>query len=290
MIEFNFYMPDQHRAEVQASPSTSKPIDAALDDLEQFWDSEAARVGETGSLGWSHTSDDSLPPEVPADSVIKPEVTGNGHQDTDPFETWARSERTASRARGRPTRTSDTLVGDDEEDDPYSVILFSDIRSLLFVVSSPDARSQLLYSFLFYLGLPLTPPDTSSRSRLASDTFLHADDFSPSFAPHKRAAFWPTQGTDDFLRGLIPFDTIGGQAMGPVRTSAISDPFQPPFRKFPMSPDSLFPSRPRWFCLLDQKEHLQDLDLPLIRYAIPRFPCCGELITDHLPAGTLWRN
>lgn len=53
--------------------------------------------------------------------------------------------------------------------------------------------------------------------------------------------------------------------MEPVRTSAINDPFQPPFRKFPTSPDSLFTSQPRWFCLLDQRAYMQDLDIPFIR-------------------------
>lgn len=244
-----------------------KPVDDGLNDLELFWDSEAPRVGEEGSIGWNSTPDDAMPPEGTVNASTKPSQEQNtGGQDPDPFEEWAKSERQASQSRRRPTRTTDTL--NDDQDDPYSTILFSDIRSLLFVVSSPDARSQLIYSFLFYLGLPLTPPDTPSTSRLASDTFLHADDFSPSFAPSKRAAFWPTQSTDDFLRALIPFETIGGQPMEPVRTSGISDPFQPPFRKFPLSPDSLFPSQPRWFCLLDQKAYLKDLDLPLIRCVI----------------------
>lgn len=262
LIEFNFYMPDRHRAEVQAAPSELRPVDNALEDLELFWDSEIARIGETSSLGWCNTPDTALPPDSITPGNHQKEVKDRV-EDSDPFESWATGEREASRAKRRPTRTTDSL--DEDEDDPYATILFSDLRPLLFVVSSPDARSQLLYSFLFYLGLPLTPPDTASTSRLASDTFLHADDFSSSFAPHKRAAFWPTPSTDEFLRALIPFDTIGGQAMEPVRTSAISDPFQPPFRKFPMSPDSLFPSQPRWFCLLDQKEYMQDLDLPFIR-------------------------
>lgn len=268
MVELNFYMPDAHRAEVQASPSTIAPINAALDDLELFWDSEAARIGEDGSSGWCNTSETALPPEHSSSSAAGPIGNQDSVDNSDPFESWAHTEGRSSRSRRRPTRTTDTQddAEDDAEDDPYSTILFSDVRSLLFVVSSPDARSQLLYSFLFYLGLPLNPPDTPSTSRLASDTFLHADDFSSSFSPHKRASFWPTPNTDEFLRSLIPFDTIGGQAMEPVRTSAISDPFQPPFRKFPLSPDSLFPSQPRWFCLLDQKDYMADLDMPLIRY------------------------
>lgn len=268
MIELNFYMPDGHRAEVQAAPGELQPVEDALNDLEMFWDAEAPRIGEGGSLGWKNTADDALPPDglgQGIDSFSQPTLNGDG--DVDPFEKWAQSERRASTSRRRPSRTSN--VAEDDEDDPYSTILFSDIRSMLFVVSSPDARSQLIYSFLFFLGLPLTPPDTPSTSRLASDTFIHADDFSPSFAPTKRAAFWPNQSTDAFLRTLMPFETIGGEAMEPIRTSAISDPFQPPFRKFPMSPDSVFPTRPRWFCLLDQKDSMQDLDLPFIRFVLP---------------------
>jgi hypothetical protein len=265
MVEFNFYMPDQHRGQIQTNSTDPRPVEAALDDLETFWDAESPRVGEAGSLGWCNTTGDA---EAAAPLSEQGMTTSDASApvEEDPFTRWAKAERQASRARRRPTRTTD-MEEDDEEDDPYSIILFSDIRPLLFVVSSPDARSQLLYSFLFYLGLPLTPPDTPTTSRLASDTFLHADDFSPSFAAKKRADFWPSQSTDEFLRALIPFDMIGGQAMEPVRTSGIKDPFQPPFRKFPMSPDSLFPATPRWFCLLDQKEYLQELDLPFVRYA-----------------------
>lgn len=263
MLELNFFIPDIHRADMQARPAEMTSVSNALDALEEYWDSEEPRIGEAGACGWKNLQ--ALGGSSDAKEIVPEDGRLGRDTNLDPFELWAYREKASARSRRRPTKTTDKIQNEDD-DDPYSTILFSDIRSLLFVVSSPDARSQLLYSFLFYLGLPLIPPDTSTTSRLSSDTFLHADDLSPSFAAKARSSFWPTQGADEFLRGLIPFDVIGGQAMDPVRTSAVRDPFSLPFKKFPLSPDVIFQSTSRWFCLLDLRHSIADLDLSLIRY------------------------
>lgn len=263
MIELNFQCPEQHRQALQSDSGQVAAAAAALDDLEIFWDSEAARFGEAGSKGWRNNGDEALPPEAPTLQKDLPNDSGAEH---DPFLMWYTKESQASSGRQFPGRTTDAIPV--EEEDPYSTILFSDIRKLLFFVSSPDARSQLLYSFLFYLGLPLTPPDTSTSTPLASDPFLHSDDFAARQYSAKRLAFWPADSSDTFLRSLIPFDTISGEAMEPVRAAGVRDPFEPPFRKFPTSPDLLYQSQPKWFCLLPLAGEATSLHVDLIRNSL----------------------
>lgn len=259
MIELNFQLPDKFREALQSGTAAySAGASAALDELELFWDSEALRFGEDGAKGWRNTEEGALPPRQ---DEAKPDQFDMA-TDVDPFVRWSAQEHRASSRKRQPTRTTDDIPEDDL--DPYSTIFFSDIRPLLFFVSTPDARSQLLYSFLFYLGLPLTPPDTSTATPLASDSFLHADDFAISRNAAKRTAFWPADSSDTFLRSLIPFDTIAGEAMEPVRAAGVKDPFEHPFRKFPISPDLLYQAVPRWYCLLPPGSDLAGLDTKFI--------------------------
>ena len=263
MIELNFHLPDTHREALQSSTAALQSATAAaLDDLEAFWDSEAPRFGEKGAKGWRNTEEGLDPPK----GATAVETPAPASTDSDPFTRWHAEEERATGRRQYPTRTMEDMSV--EDDDPYSTILFADIRPLLFFVSAPDARSQLLYSFLFYLGLPLTPPDTSTSTPLASDTFLHSDDFASRRHASKRAAFWPSESSDSFLRSLIPFDSIAGEAMEPVRAAGVKDPFQPPFRKFPTSPDLLYQAVPRWFYLLPQGNESSTLDVGLIRQSL----------------------
>lgn len=260
MIELNFQCPDQHRQAMQADNAQASAASTALDDLELFWDSEAPRFGEPGAKGWRNTEDGA---EAPATLLAQPPPAPS--EESDPFQMWAAREFQASARRQHPSRTTDDPA---DEDDPYSTILFGDIRPLLFFVSTPDARSQLLYSFLFYLGLPLTPPDTSTATPLSSDPFLHSDDFLARHHAAKRTAFWPADTSESFLRSLIPFDTVAGEAMEPVRAAGIKDPFETPFRRFPTSPDLLYRSVPRWFCLLPQRDDAAKIDVELVRNAL----------------------
>ena len=250
MMELNFFAPDKYKDQL----SDSGLIDA-LDELETFWDLEACRFGEDGATGWKHamtSSSTELPLPMPVPIKTSPAIE-------DPYSRWAQHETHTAQNRLRPTRT---IHESEEDDDPYSTIFFSDLRPLLFQVRNQDSRQQLLYSFLSFLGLPLNPPDASTTTPFASDTFLHSGDF---LSPSRRNAMWKTQTPENFLRTLIPFETLGGEAMEPVRLAGIKDPFQPPFRKFPLSPDLLFQATPHWFCLLDQKDYLKDLDLAMVR-------------------------
>lgn len=245
MLELNFRAPDDIKAGLQ----TQEGVQTALADFEAFWDSEAPRFGEEGARGWgSHVAGDE--PSVP---IADASERGCDESYTDdPFLRWGLAESAQDVRHPRPTRTTATL-----DDDPFSVVLFADMEPFLFFVSSQDARLQLIYSMLFFLGLPVTPPDTATGTRLSSDTFLHAHAFTSSA---KQRSFWPTHNAEDFLLSLTPFETIDGEAMEPVKKSSFLNPFDGPFKRFPMAPDGLFPGTPRWFSLLDQRDYLEEQD------------------------------
>ena len=105
-----------------AEEDKGKPFEERLDLLEEFWESEAIRVGESGAKGWKSW-------KVTGDSSIKPEEPRRvqGVDSQNPYEIWSHHEREADKSLFRPSRMETA-----DDDDPYSVILFTDIRPFLF--------------------------------------------------------------------------------------------------------------------------------------------------------------
>ncbi|TGO45671.1 hypothetical protein BCON_0374g00060 [Botryotinia convoluta] len=125
----------------------------------EFWEAEVPRIGESGSLGWkrfAETGDDSTVPDAQTD---EPEMSLNGQ---DLFESWVIAESFRSKASRVPARTMDDTV----EDDPYRVILFTDIENFLLLLpkSAEYLRRSLLNAFLIFCHLPsMSTQDHESR-------------------------------------------------------------------------------------------------------------------------------
>ncbi|KAI9892723.1 MAG: hypothetical protein M1814_001143 [Vezdaea aestivalis] len=109
----------------------------ALSDLGEFWDSEQARIGD---LSETPKVD---PSPLPIDPV-------------EPFTSWAVAEAEADR-NNLPARTTDDVM----EDDPYRVILFSDIEDWMVQLNVDNELEAmaLLNGFLLFCGLPPMPSD-----------------------------------------------------------------------------------------------------------------------------------
>jgi len=139
----------------------------------------------------------------------------------DPFERWREAEQRAEQEGARPARTTDLDTIDDE--DPYRVILFADVKPFLFPVLSPDVRLQLIYAYLNFLGLNLSPPGISSTSPAADDGRLWW-----SLASNDRllSQFWPKKPKSRNFAWQI----IGGEAMEPERNWNLSEPFSCPIK------------------------------------------------------------
>ncbi|OAP64139.1 hypothetical protein AYL99_00111 [Fonsecaea erecta] len=147
LLEFNYFRP-------RNTPSTD-----LIPSFEQFWASEVARIGEEGSAGWRSNTSSEL--EVRSDKAFQVQ-----HMD---FEAWAAAEDDLERTAGLPARALDDVC----EDDPYRVLLFSDIQDFLLSPITEEGTWLMQDAFLLFAGLsPLSSlPESRAWQR---DPFVHS--------------------------------------------------------------------------------------------------------------------
>jgi len=139
LLEFNFFAPPRHFSHEEK---------IAL--FKEFWESEVPRIGEENALGWSYfltNEGSSDPPDVLTDEV---------HDSVDQrnvFKSWAKAERLRSDASHVPARTMDEVT----EDDPFRVIMVSDIEEFMISIpsDSESLRLSLLNAYLSFCNQPL---------------------------------------------------------------------------------------------------------------------------------------
>ncbi|KAJ4983450.1 hypothetical protein SVAN01_11058 [Stagonosporopsis vannaccii] len=135
-----------------------------VQNFEEFWESEAPRIGEPNCKGWRHTLvDDAVPP---ACTIIlqKPDLSDS------PLSGFRRRELDSIDKLRYPGRSTDD-VG---EDDPFHTILFSDLEDLLTHLpnSSPEVQ---IDAFLCFCGLPKLVTERSDAP-WRSDPYLQSRD------------------------------------------------------------------------------------------------------------------
>ncbi|KAL4867918.1 hypothetical protein BDV12DRAFT_197778 [Aspergillus spectabilis] len=139
-------------------------VDEAISAFADFWDSEVPRIGELGAKGWRNGNATLVNPRV-----FKPQCYLNPKS---MMASWAACERERMVNAQLPARSLD-----EPEDDPYRVVLASDLRALLPLASLPDSISELVDSFLYFCQLP--PITTFSNFRTTGqwmgDSFLRND-------------------------------------------------------------------------------------------------------------------
>ncbi|KAJ9115024.1 hypothetical protein QFC22_005352 [Naganishia vaughanmartiniae] len=183
MLELTFHKPLDLRTEV-AQPLDTQWEERLMESLEAFWESEVPRIGENGSRGWSRWQRDTLP-ESESQPENSNDIASSIH--SDPFIRWHDDETAADR-QIRPGKASALSVAEEEEDDPYRVVLFDDIRSFLFVIHNAEVKLQLVYAVLNYLGLPFGVPDLGTNTTFSKDPHLQ---WSLSANPAARKSLWP---------------------------------------------------------------------------------------------------
>ncbi|KAK0464952.1 NRDE-2, necessary for RNA interference-domain-containing protein [Desarmillaria tabescens] len=119
------------------------PMSSILDALEEFWESEVSRFGEPGSKGWAHWVSSGKKGEAPALASTPPPS-----DDSDPYRRWARIEFKSDRATYIPSRATE-----EDDWDPYSTIMFSDIRPLLLQLQTTHGKDVFRLTWLSFLGL-----------------------------------------------------------------------------------------------------------------------------------------
>ncbi|KAJ9605775.1 hypothetical protein H2200_009624 [Cladophialophora chaetospira] len=117
-----------------------RPEEKFRPNLREFWEREIPRIGDEGSEGWNSSTH--------GDSDAKPDKSYQTHGMN--LEQWTLAEMELDRTAGLPAKS----VDDVPEEDPYRVVLFSDIQQFLFVTCSFPGRALLVDGFLLFAGLP----------------------------------------------------------------------------------------------------------------------------------------
>lgn len=145
-------------------PATHDSASFSLQHFQQFWESEVPRFGEAGSKGWRHFVESNGADEPPEPGAAP--TNGDDPKSRDPYKLWAALEE----RRGRDARVPARTLDEGNEDDPFRVVMFTDIEQMIFFVPSDilkNVAGQLLDSFLLYSGFP-TAANSSSWTELAS--------------------------------------------------------------------------------------------------------------------------
>ncbi|KAF3926796.1 hypothetical protein ABW20_dc0100386 [Dactylellina cionopaga] len=214
-----------------SGPTSLTDHEQMLDSFGSFWDSEVLRIGEPKARGWATYTDEDIgdfadPKDLPDDSSTVDDLQVS---DLDFFGAWLDKE---SALLGKlPARTTDEI----EEDDPFRVILFTDIRPFLWRFQSPAAKAKLGDAFLAFTGI-VVPADYQN------DAFFRIDLIKTSEGSLAKW-FWHDTGSI----GVKLITWVNGVPMESAkRARVIRNPFL--FRSgcVPMIPETLFPSS-WWF-------------------------------------------
>jgi hypothetical protein len=155
LLEFNFFAP----------PSLTSNEDK-VSNFKEFWESEAPRIGEDGATGWRHFVETAHAPE-PATLI---DEVQDSLDNRDLFKSWATAESLRSKASLIPARTMDEVV----EDDPFRVILVSDIEEFLIAlpIQSEDVRKSILNAYLLFCRQSPLATGNMEMPSMAPDPFI----------------------------------------------------------------------------------------------------------------------
>lgn len=134
ILEFTLFRPEELR---QASSET------VVSAFGEFWNSEVTRIGEPGAKGWKSKSNPHL------DAQKSPSEHARISSQAI-FESWMETEVARSRSARLPARSVDEV----EDDDPYRVVLSSDVEDFLPFFLKWESSDVLVDSFLCFCHLP----------------------------------------------------------------------------------------------------------------------------------------
>jgi len=143
--------------------------DAIMVEMRDFWESEVTRIGEDGAKGWRHFSQATEMEEAPEAKNPEPVPSPTTR---DAYKAWAATEQHRVSVSHMPGRTLD----EGNDDDPFRVVMFSDIEEMLFVIPASVVevlKPHLVDSMLLFCGLPPAARPTDDWIRAAqNDAFI----------------------------------------------------------------------------------------------------------------------
>lgn len=217
----------------------ARPRDASDLDVEDlmssfgdFWESEVPRIGEDGAKGWARFSEAEEMADLP-ESKVDPPSAQPGTRDV--YKAWAAAETHRGKSAMLPARTLD----EGTEDDPFRVVMFSDLKPLIFYL--PPAilglmKESLLDAFLLFNRCPPASkaPGTGIQEAL-SDPFIYGN--------------------------VVAIEDLSSEKHYDTEETGKRDPrFIHPNRQMALSTDVLF-SGEKWFSYV---EHTSSSDFDLV--------------------------
>ena len=143
VLELHFFRPSSLQSEKQI-----------MEAFEKFWEEEVPRIGEEGARGLASFQPDEQ--EAPDPVTIEVQTVTSTRK---LFTRFAEAERTMAKRFAMPGRSADEAG----EDDPYHVVLFNDLSSILFpAILEVEEKRDLIVAFLRFANLPPLP-DISDR-------------------------------------------------------------------------------------------------------------------------------
>lgn len=245
ILEYIFFKPAEFQPQKYQSGGA---LDSqTMSAFEEFWESEIPRIGEDRAEGWaaymSQKGRPSEPKEDAEDTLID---CGRV------FEAWVRSERRRSLQSRIPARTIDKV----EENDPYRVVLFSDLQCILVDPPSHSGPELVIKALIAFCHLP---PHLTESADTRSRTWWHDSFFRNEnlYQSHIFLSNWKSE----FHSTETETSTLTDHHYNPVP----QDPFTGnPFRfcspDYQLSPSSLFSASESWFSAFDswKDECLED--------------------------------
>ena len=208
VLEFTCFMP--------SSFAESNDKEGALSSFAEFWESEVARIGEVGAVGWRKAASSDVDPAAHA---YKTKV-----ESTDLLTSWAAAERERVLDCQMPSRSIDEFKSG--MDDPYTVVLFSDLQNVLPFFWDLNNLDELIDSFLYFCHLPhLTVTQNALTTRLWSGDNFVRNEF-----------------VDNTQNNLSPW--ISSQPGNPQSSKS---PFCFPVPNFIHATDTMFATPKKWF-------------------------------------------
>lgn len=165
ILELHFCRPDASLAG-GGDGNTSMAVPPSF---QLFWESEVARIGEDSAKGWAAFEASGGTEEPP--EPIAFDNSGAAPSTRDPYKAWAAAEQHRGSHARVPARTMD----EGTEDDPYRVVMYTDMDDLLFFAPGgalPLVQEQLISAFLAFHQLPPAPGSNNLGGLLAQDGLL----------------------------------------------------------------------------------------------------------------------
>jgi hypothetical protein len=151
-----------------ARPPSLTSIPSLMGAFRDFWESDVSRIGETDAQGWRTFFDD-------ADAVEPPEprqfINKQPPESRDVYKMWASAENACEDTSRIPARATDEGI----EDDPFRVVMYTDIEPFLFIIPSlflTELQSQLVDAYLLFCRLPVVDTQNYWTRAGALDPFI----------------------------------------------------------------------------------------------------------------------